>query len=224
MKNQLENFFLRLARRFLGSRLKSLLDDEFVSRTDNYGGLTWLGNPIWQNVADLWVIQEVISSLKPSLIIETGTNRGGSSLFYAHLMDLLGEGEIITIDVERLHNLYHPRIRCLQGSSTSEKVLSVVRAAVANTPGNVLVILDSDHSEAHVRDELEVYHQFVNLGSYLHVQDGVIDTLPRFEAARPGPLPAIENFLRSHSEFTIDNVLCEKFPISHHPKGWLKRQ
>lgn len=213
----------RLLRRFCPDFLRRLMDDEFVHRTGNYENLTWLGNPIWQNIADLWIIQEVISTIRPSLIIETGTNRGGSSLFYAHLMDLMNHGSIITIDVEKLHEHSHPRIKYLIGSSTSEEILSQVRAAVDLALGPVLVILDSDHSESHVEGELAHYHTFVTPGSYLHVQDGIIDTLPRFAAARPGPLPAIQSFLKGHPEFQVDTVLCGKFPITHHPLGWLKK-
>ncbi len=215
--------FLRLLKNFRPARVREFIEDEFVQQTDNYGNLTWLGNPIWQNVSDLWVIQEVISTLKPSLLIETGTNRGGSSLFYAHLMDLLGSGSIITVDMQKLHELSHPRITYCLGSSTSPEVLNRVEEAAASATGPVLVILDSDHSEEHVFRELNCYHAYVTTGSYVLVQDGIIDTLPRFAAARPGPLPAIERFLAAHPEFQIDEKLCGKFPVSHHPKGWLRR-
>ena len=99
-----------LLRRFCPTFFRNLMNDEFIRQTNNYATLTWLGNPIWQNIADLWVTQEVISALRPSLIIETGTNRGGSSLFYAHLMDLLGHGSVITMDVKKMHNISHPRV------------------------------------------------------------------------------------------------------------------
>lgn len=214
---------LRLLNRLSPRVLREMMNDTFVVRTDNYGHRTWLGNPIWQNINDLWVIQEVISRLKPSLIIETGTNRGGSSLFYAHLMDLLGHGRIITIDVEKLHEHYHPRIEYLIGSSSGPEVIARVQSAVQNTDGPVLVILDSDHSQSHVTQELGLYHPFVTPGSYLLVQDGIIDTLSRFAHARPGPLPAILEFLDQHPEYQVDAALCEQFPITHHPQGWLKR-
>ncbi len=213
----------RLMKKFRPALVRELIEDEFVRQTDNYGNLTWLGNPIWQNVSDLWVIQEVISTLRPSLVIETGTNRGGSSLFYAHLMDLLGEGSIITVDMKKLHDLSHPRITYCLGSSTSPEVLSKVSEAASKNTGPLLVILDSDHSEEHVFRELQCYHPFVTTGSYLLVQDGIIDTLPRFAAARPGPLPAIKRFLSEHPEFQVDEKLCGKFPVSHHPIGWLRR-
>ncbi len=205
------------------SFFRTLLNDEFVRHTDNYSHLTWMGVPVWQNIADLWVIQEVISQLRPALIVETGTNRGGSSLFYAHLMDLLGEGRIVTVDVEKLHHLQHPRVTCLHGNSTAPEILQQVRAIAADITGQVLVILDSDHSASHVMGELREYQALVPPGGYVLVQDGIIDTLPRFTHARPGPLPAIEQFLAEHPNFQIDEDLCQKFPISHHPRGWLKR-
>jgi cephalosporin hydroxylase len=88
----------------------------------------------------------------------------------------------------------------------------------------VLVTLDSDHRQEHVRHELECYAPLVTAGSYLLVQDGVIDTLPMLAGGRPGPLGAIEDFLRTHAEFELDEERGRKFLISHHPKGWLRRK
>jgi cephalosporin hydroxylase len=212
-----------LLRRFCPTFFRNLMDDEFIRQTNNYATLTWLGHPIWQNIADLWVTQEVISALRPSLIIETGTNRGGSSLFYANLMDLLGHGSVITMDVEKMHDISHPRVTCLVGDSTAEFMVSRVLEAAEKVMGHVLVILDSDHSPEHVRNELAAYHSMVTQGSYVLVQDGITDTLPAAAAWRPGPLPAIEAFLAETPSFAIDQSLCHKFPISHHPKGWLKK-
>lgn len=197
---------------------------ELVRRTDNFGRITWLGQPIWQNVLDLWTIQETICEVRPELLIECGTNRGGSSLFFAHLMDLLGEGEIVTIDVQKLHELSHPRVTYLLGSSTAPAILAQIRARAAAATGPVMVILDSDHSQGHVADELVAYAPLVTRGSYCLVQDGVIDTLPMMAGARPGPLPAIDAFLASHPEFECDHERCQRFIISHHPRGWLRRR
>jgi cephalosporin hydroxylase len=197
---------------------------ELTAKTNNFGRMTWLGNPIWQNVLDLWTIQETIAEVRPSLLIETGTNRGGSSLFFAHLMDLLGQGEIVTIDVDRLHNLSHPRITYVIGSSTAPEIAQQVSQRASRTPGPVLVILDSDHSQSHVAAELDVYAPMTTPGSYCLVQDGVIDVLPMFVGARPGPLRAIDDFAARHPEFEIDHDRGERFLISHHPRGWLKRK
>jgi cephalosporin hydroxylase len=197
--------------------------DDLIVKTDNFGDVRWLGHPIWQNVLDLWSIQEAIAELRPALLLETGTNRAGSALFYAHLFDLLGNGRIVTVDVERLHDLTHPRVEFLSGSSVEEPVLTRMREQARLADGPVMVILDSDHAESHVAAELEAYAGLVTPGSLLLVQDGVIDVMPRFAHARPGPLPAIEKFLASHPEFQIDAKFDHRFLVTHHPSGWLRR-
>lgn len=213
-----------LLHRALGSVINPMFFRSLIRKTSNFGSTTWLGHPIWQNLLDLWTIQETIAEVRPTLLVETGTNRGGSSMFYAHLFDLLGRGEVITIDVEKMHDLTHPRITHLLGSSTSSEIVEEVRARAARSvAGNVLVILDSDHSAAHVSAELEAYASLVTPGSYCLVQDGVIDTLGAFRRYRPGPLPAIRDFVRNHPEFVIDEERCQRYLITHHPAGWLKR-
>lgn len=211
----------------LRRRTRKLREHEFmrelVGRTNNFSDVTWLGHPIWQNVLDLWSLQEAISEIRPALLLETGTNRGGSALFYAHLFDLLGCGRVVTVDVERMHQLEHPRIHFLIGSSLSEATLERMRAAVVAADGPVLVVLDSEHSQEHVAAELAAYHQFVTPGSLLLCQDGVIDELPLFPRARPGPLPAIREFLAVHPEFTVDQHYNRRFFVTHHPDGWLRR-
>jgi cephalosporin hydroxylase len=198
--------------------------EALIARTDNFGRLTWLGVPIWQPILDLWTIQETLFEIKPDLVIECGTNRGGSSFFFGQLFDLMGRGRVITIDVQKMHALQHPRVTYLIGSSVAPEIVSLVSREVAETLGPVVVILDSDHSASHVANELAAYHRFVTPGSFLLVQDGVIDLLSHFESARPGPLPAIENFLRGHPEFEVDAKRCERFIWSHHAKGWLRRR
>ena len=196
---------------------------ELVARTHNFRDVTWLGHPIWQNVLDLWSLQEAISEIRPALLLETGTNRGGSALFYAHLFDLLGRGRVVTVDVEPMHQLEHARIDFLIGSSVSESTLDRMRAAVAAADGPGLVVLDSDHSQAHVAAELAAYHQFVTPASLLLCQDGVIDELRSFRRYRPGPLPAIREFLVAHPEFKVDERYNRRFFVTHHPDGWLRR-
>jgi cephalosporin hydroxylase len=210
--------------RFLRPMVHYLFFRELIRRTNNFYSASWLGQPILQNTLDLWTIQETIAFVRPELLIECGTYQGGSSLFFANLFDLMGKGQVVTIDIERKHNLSHPRITYLIGSSTSEEVLAVVRKKAAACTGPVMVILDSDHSRDHVRRELECYAPLVTPGSYCLVQDGVIDTTSVFRSDRPGPLPAIEDFLRSSDAFEIDTERCERFLITHHPKGWLRRK
>ena len=219
--------FQRLARwgyrRFLSAPVRWLFFHDLIAQTNNFSSAKWLGQPIWQNVLDLWVIQETISEIKPALLIECGTNRGGSSLFYAHLFDLIGQGQVVTVDVEKMHDLSHPRITYLIGSSTSPGTVAAIRALVERATGPVMVVLDSDHHEEHVRAELECYAPLVTPGSYCLVQDGVIDSLFIFRQDRPGPVPAIVRFLQDHPEFTVDDERSKRFLITHHPKGWLRR-
>jgi cephalosporin hydroxylase len=201
---------------------------DLINATDNFRNVSWLGVPIWQNVLDLWVVQEVISTIKPALLVETGTNRGGSSLFYAHLMDLLGyDGQVVTVDVEKMHDLSHPRVTYLIGSSVDRKISDQIHGRAAKVDGPIMVILDSDHSTKHVLAELEIYAPLVTLGSYCQVQDGVVDTLPFFTDSQKwtsGPRKAILRYLQQHKdEFAVDRALCSKFLITHHPDGWLKR-
>jgi cephalosporin hydroxylase len=196
-----------------------------VLKTNNFTTVRWLGKPLLQNTLDLWTIQETICDLNPALIIETGTNRGGSSYFYAQLFDLMAtNGRIVTIDVEKLHDLTHPRITYLIGDSASTAIVDQIRAMAASCGGPVFVILDSDHAEAHVSRELEAYSPLVTVGSYVLVQDGSIDTMGYFRTSRPGPLPAIHTFLSRHPEFSIDRAKCDRFLVTHHPDGWLRRE
>ncbi len=211
-------------RRFLAPRVPAWFMDQLIEQTDNFGHVTWLGRPVWQNVFDLWIMQETIAELKPALLIETGTNRGGSALFFANLFDLIGHGRVVTIDIEKLHDITHPRIMFLLGNSISPGIVDTVRSLAEHADGPVMVTLDSDHTQAHVRAELAAYAPLVTPGSWCLVQDGIIDTLPRYAAGRPGPLAAVEHFLKSASEFELDEQRSRKFLVSHHPKGWLRRR
>ena len=204
--------------------VEKLFFHQLVTKTNNFCRSNWLGKPIWQNTFDLWIAQETIHDVKPSLIIECGTNRGGSAYFYAQLFDLMGtDGRVVSVDIETLHELSHPRVTYLIGSSVSDEIAGQIRAMAEAATGPVLVILDSDHSEAHVTKELEIYAPMTTVGSYCLVQDGIIDELFMFRKGRPGPLPALDKYLAKHPEFEIDLERCERFLITHHPKGWLKR-
>ena len=197
---------------------------ELIAKTENFGHVTWLGKPMWQSVLDLQTVQETIYEVKPELLIECGTYKGGSSYFFAQLFDLMDHGRVITVDIEKLHDLSHPRVTYLIGDCASAEIVRQIEAEVKRTTGPVMVVLDSDHSAQHVSKEIQAYNRFVTPGSYLHVQDGVIDTQPQFAHSRPGPLRAIEAFLAQNNDFELDAAKSERFLITHHPKGWLKRK
>lgn len=212
-------------KRGISPTVSNLFFIQLMQKTNNFGNTKWFGQPIWQNTLDLWTIQETIAEIKPALLIETGTNQGGSALFYANLFDLMNHGRVITVDIETMHDVKHPRIEFLLGSSTADSVVERMSQAVAATDGPVMVILDSDHSREHVAREIEIYSPMVTPGSYILVQDGIMDALPVLRRySTPGPLPAIEDFINHHPEFEIDEERCNRFIITQHPKGWLKRR
>ena len=216
---------LPVYRRTVGRVVRKLFMLDLVTQTENFRHVTWLGEPLWQNTIDLWTIQEVISRVRPALLIETGTYGGGSALFYANLMDLMDHGRVVTIDVQYEPDTRHPRVHFISGSSTDPAVLDQVRSPVDSAGGPVMVILDSDHREAHVAAELRAYAEFVTPGSYILVQDGIMDELlPALRKDTPGPVPAIRGFLESHPEFVEDRELSERFLITSHPHGWLRRR
>jgi cephalosporin hydroxylase len=139
-------------------------------------------------------------------------------------MDLMDHGRVVTIDIQYEPDTRHPRIQFISGSSTDPAVVDQVRTAVESAGGAVMVLLDSDHREAHVAAELQAYAEFVTPGSYILVQDGIMDELlPALRKDTPGPVPAIREFLTGHAEFVEDKELSERFLITSHPHGWLRR-
>ncbi len=182
----------------------------------------WLGVPTQKSPLDTWIFQEIIHEVKPDVLIEAGTYKGGSSFYYASLMDLLQKGRILTVDIEDYPGKPpHPRIQFLLGSSTSAQIIDQLKAAIR--PGeSVMVTLDSDHHAAHVSAELDLYHSFVTPGSYLVVEDTHFNGHPILPNFGPGPYEAVEAFLKSHPEFERDRTR-EKFGMSFNPGGWLKR-
>ena len=156
---------------------------------------TWLGRPIVQYPQDIIAMQEIIWSIKPDLIIETGIARGGSLIFYASMLQLLGNnGKVLGIDIDiRDHNREgiedHPlndKIEMLQGSSVSAETFEQVEKFAKNF-NNILVILDSNHTYAHVRKELELYSELVQKGSFVVVFDRAQDkTLPNAQGGSDG--------------------------------------
>ena len=182
----------------------------------------WMGVPCLKTPLDLWTYQEILFEVRPGLVVETGTHLGGSALFLAHMLDLLGRGEIVSIDVlDAPGRPEHPRLRYVKGSSADE---AVVRAALGRRPEGEarLVILDSDHSRDHVLRELELLAPFVSKGSYLIVEDSNVNGHPVLPEHGPGPSEAIAEFLAAHPEFVRD-ASREKFLLTYNPGGYLKR-
>lgn len=197
---------------------------------------TWLGRPVIQLPQDLLAVQEIVWRVRPDLIVETGIAHGGSLIHSASLLELLGgDGLVVGVDVDiRAHNRReieaHPlarRIRLIEGSSTEPGVAAQI-GELARGRRAVLVMLDSDHTHAHVLRELELYARLVTRGSYLVVFDTLIEDLPGelFTGRRWGkgnnPKTAVWQFLKSTDRFEIDTRLAGKLLLTCAPDGYLR--
>jgi cephalosporin hydroxylase len=197
----------------------------------------WLGRPIIQFPQDMIALQEIIWTTRPDLIVETGIAHGGSLVFYASLLELLGnDGRVVGVDIEiRPHNRAalerHPlfkRITLMEGSSVDPSIVGQV-AQLAESYARVMVVLDSDHTHAHVLEELRRYAMLVTPGNYLVVFDTVIEVLP--DTAFPdrawgkgnNPMTAVREFLRTNDQFEVDTDLGAKLLITAAPDGYLRR-
>jgi len=183
---------------------------------------SWLGTPVLKNPLDLWIYQEVLTRTRPDVIIETGTWDGGSALYLASICDLLDAGRVITIDIEeRPGRPRHPRIDYVQGSSVDPGVVAGVRDRIADGEA-VMAILDSDHSKEHVLAELNTYAPLITEDCYLIVEDtAATEIVPPIPGAASGE--AVMAFLADDPPFTVDRD-CEKFLMTWHPGGYLRRR
>ncbi len=200
----------------------------------------WMGAPIIQTPADIMATQEVIWQTKPDVVIETGVARGGSVLFMASLLEMIGHGKVIGVDIDiRAHNRAtiedHPmskRIKLIEGGSVDEDTLDAVRAEIP-AGSRVMVILDSDHSKDHVLAECRAYGPMVTAGCYLVVADTIVAHLPQDSKSRNrsrvldvgnDPAAAAAQYLQENPEFEIDEVLNGKLVLSSSPSGYLRRR
>jgi len=216
----------------------------------------FLGVEIWQNPFDMWVFQQMITELKPDVIIETGTAHGGSALFFAMMLEKLNPvGRVISVEIDpdvnnniseaRSFPVFRNRVSIIKGDSVSSQTLDRIQQAIDDIQRDknagrdssdqqdlvVLVTLDSLHSAEHVLEELRVYSRFVSKGSYIVVQDTVIDSNPKFVdwfvlpwaiGATAGPSLAVQEFLDKNTNFRRDKR-WEKFYFTFYPGGFLKK-
>jgi cephalosporin hydroxylase len=204
----------------------------------NYAyNFTWLGRPIIQYPQDILVFQELIWKVKPKFIIETGIAHGGSIIFSASILQLIGKhGKVIGIDIDiRKHNRIeiekHPlskNIIMLEGSSTDVNIVQQVKKIIKSSQP-VLVMLDSNHTETHVLDELNLYSEFVTKSSYIIVLDTMVEKMPKGQFKnRPwdvgnNPKTAVNKFLSVNHKFIPDINIDNKLLISSAPGGYLKK-
>ncbi|GGA85057.1 cephalosporin hydroxylase [Arenimonas soli] len=196
---------------------------------------SWMGRPIIQYPQDMVAMQEILWRVQPDLIVETGIAHGGSLVYYASLLELIGKGEVLGIDIDiRPHNRAaieaHPmarRIAMLEGSSIDPGIVAEVgrRAAGRRT----LVVLDSNHSHDHVLQELRAYAPLTSVGSYCVVFDTVVEDLPAgLYPDRPwdvgnNPKTAVAAYVAENPDFEVDQDVDAKTLISVAPGGYLRR-
>lgn len=212
---------------------------DFISKSAKYKysyNFNWLGRPIIQYPQDIVTMQEIIFRAKPDLIIETGIAHGGSLIFYASMLELIGKGEVLGIDIDiRKHNKKEieehklfKRIKMIEGSSTDKKVLEGV-AKIVKEHKKVMVSLDSLHTHKHVLKELNLYSKFVSKNNYLVVFDTIIEHMPKgFFRDRPwgrgnNPATAVRMFLKKNKNFVADKNIENKLLITTASGGYLKR-
>ncbi len=173
----------------------------------------WMGHQVLKCPLDLWQYQEILHDLRPDLIVETGTAFGGSALFLAHALDLLGTGRVITIDLEpRSGRPEHERITYVAGSSIDPQVTQSIADAAA-TAKTVMVILDSDHRRDHVLAELRTLGPLVTPGSFLIVEDTNLNGHPVEPHYGPGPMEAVNTFLSERGDFESRPALGKVLPL-----------
>lgn len=228
-----------------GDEAFELLSDQWLKVGWNQKyvySFAWMGRPIIQLPEDMVRVQEVLYRVKPDVLIETGVAHGGSLIFYASLFKAMGRGRVIGIDIEiRPHNRraieaheMKPLIELVEGSSTDTGIVAKVKAMVK--PGETcLVILDSNHTKAHVRAELEAYFGLVTPGSYIVATDGSMRDLhdvPRGAAEwkHDHPCAAAAEFAGAHPEFVLEqppwpfNESRLSKNITHWPDAYLRRR
>ncbi len=212
---------------------------DWIQRSSDHNytyNFTWMGRPVIQFPQDIIAMQELIWTVKPDLIIETGIAHGGSLGFYASKLELLGgDGKVVGIDIDiRSHNREaieaHPmfkRISMIEGSSTDSAVIERV-SCLAESAETVMVLLDSFHTHEHVLGELNAYAPLVTKGSYLVVFDTTIEDMPKhlFSDSPWGrgnnPKTAVHEFLKTNDRFEIDRQIQNKLLITVALDGYLK--
>lgn len=243
MKNHVEAFETERNQRINNNNSNQELIDaaanfNIASNKAQYSyNFSWMGRPIIQYPQDMIAMQELIWEIKPDLIIETGIAHGGSLIYYASLLELIGKGEVLGIDIDiRAHNKAeiekHPmfkRIKMIEGSAID---LSIIEEVKQHAIGKevVMVCLDSNHTHEHVLAELHLYNQFVTKDSYLVVFDTIVEDLPKdyFSQKRPwgvgnNPKTAVWEFLKANKNFEINQNIDNKLLISVAPQGYIKR-
>lgn len=220
---------------------KSLLNQsiKLIEKADKYMFIhqnNFFGEPSINFSEDLLRFQEAIYEVKPDIVIEVGVAWGGTTLFLASILEGINKGRVIGVDIYIPHHVkkalkskgkISKRIHLIKGSSTDRNTINEIKKFTQNK--KVLVILDSDHTEKHVYNELEIYSKLVNKNSYIIVCDTIINYIrPNKERKRDwgkknNPLTAIQKFLKDNKEYKYSKNLNQKLLISCNISGFIQR-
>ena len=187
----------------------------------------WLGVPCYKLPFDAFILQEIIWNIQPDFIIETGTAKGGAACFYATILEIIGRGQVITCDItmgydaQSIPDKLLRRIGFMHGSSTNPLVFDSIKAQVEGKKN--IVILDSNHSYDHVRQEMSMYSGLVPVDSYMVVEDTHVNGNPVPWKWGDGPMEAVNDFMEHNEDNWFPDYWCEKYMMTFNPKGYLRR-
>jgi cephalosporin hydroxylase len=210
-------------------RLQQSLSDWVLYHQEkiHFKKMRWMGVKTLKNPLDCWIYQEILCDVRPDVVVELGSLAGGSTLFFCHMLDLLGNGMVVSVDIDRArYQVQHPRLTDITGDCSDMAVVSRVKALCRDK--SVLIVHDADHTKAAVLRDLQLYADLVSVGSYFIVEDGIVDLFDASVSKRlrwdrgAGPLAAIREFLKHDTRFAIDNER-ERYIITWNPCGFLKR-
>jgi cephalosporin hydroxylase len=190
---------------------------------------TWMGIDTWKSASDMWNYQEILVDLKPSLVIEFGTNQGGSALFFASVMRQIGQPfKVFSVDVT--HRPLNPAARqdpdilFVESRSTVPAIAEHIQRLKAEFPGKIFTILDSNHAMNHVLAEMKLLRPLLSAGDYLIVEDSMLNGHPNLPGWGPGPYEAIEAYEQEFpNDYTHDFERENKFGWTFAPYGFLTR-
>lgn len=195
-------------------------------------GHTWhythfLGVGMMKCPNDIWMYADLMTRLRPQIVIETGTYQGGSALWFAFLMDMLriDGGHVYTVDIEDYRKTWlvqHPRITFINGNSADPAIAAGLTEALP-AKGGRLIVLDSDHSAEHVRHELELYAPMTRVGDWVVVEDTNISWSDGDGGGDRGARGGVQDYMDQHSGEFVQDILSERYLLSMNPGGWLQR-
>jgi cephalosporin hydroxylase len=209
-------------------RLQMSLADWMIHHQEKivFDKVSWMGVRTLKNVLDCWIYQEILWETSPDVLIEIGSYAGGSTMFFCHLFDLIGHGQVLSLDIDRTrYQAKHPRLTDITGDCSDPVIVAQVQTLCAGK--KAMVIHDGDHRAAAVLRDLRLYADLVPVGGYMIVEDGVVDLFtPQASAklgwAEPGPMAATKDFLREDDRFEVDESR-ERYIATYNPRGYLKR-